>query len=91
MSTAQKAAATGSTVTIEYGDESYEIDPEGITLDALEAFESDKYIAGLKLILGDEQYARYKKAHPRVVDLEQFIQAMFAAVGKGNSGASSLS
>ena len=85
MTEAQEAAATGTPLAVEYDGETYAVDLEGITLDAAEALEAAHYVTFIKYLLGEEQYQRYKAGHPRVVDLEPFVRALWAAVGQGNS------
>lgn len=84
MTEAQEAEAKNTAFTIPWNGDDYTIDPEGITLDALEALEAEKVVTGMRLILGDEQYQRYKAANPRVADLAGFLKLVLGTV-QGNS------
>jgi len=76
----------GRIVTVDYEGHTYSFDADSVTIDALEDFENQKYIAAIRAILGPEQWATYKTRHPRAVDLDQFMGALLTAAGAlGNS------
>lgn len=88
MSEAQKAAATGGVIKIKYEGYTYSIDPEMLTLDTAEEAEAGRIATATKMMLGDEQYKKYKERHPQLLDLAPFYDALMKAVSAGNSSAS---
>ncbi|MCP3800319.1 hypothetical protein NLX83_13730 [Allokutzneria sp. A3M-2-11 16] len=57
--------------------------PEEFPLDALEAEEDGKPLTALRLILG-EQYPRWRSLARTGADVQQFSEAVTAALGLGN-------
>lgn len=77
--TPAKAEALGARITFEFDGETYDIAPAAEwDVDALEAFEDQKIITCVRLILGAEQWQRFK-AKPRTMgDLNGLFTAMQA-------------
>jgi hypothetical protein len=84
--TAAKAEALGEHITFDFDGETYEITPASEwDLDALEAFENDKVVTCVRLILGPDQWMRFRAAHKTVGDLNRMFAAVQrAGVGSGN-------
>ena len=79
-------------VTIDYEGETYTFDADAVTIDTLEDFENQKYIAAIRAILGPDQWADYKARHPKAAELDRFMAALLGAAGSvGNSSASAAS
>lgn len=78
--------ALGEAIPFTYDGVDYTVPPTSEwELDVLEAFEDGRFIAFLRKVLGPEQYAAYKKRHPKVADLEPFVVAVQKALGiEGN-------
>lgn len=78
--------ALAESVPFTYEGEDYSVAPSSEwDLDVLEAFENGKLVTFLRGVLGSEQYAAYRKAHPKVGGLEPFVVAIQKALGiKGN-------
>lgn len=83
MTKAQEAEAATTALVIPWNGDDYVVDPGAVTLDALEAFENERVITGMRLILGDEQYERYKTANPLASDLLGFLKLVLGTV-QGN-------
>lgn len=82
----------GRIVKVDYEGHVYSFNADEVSLDALEDFENQKYIRAIREILGAEQWAEYKRRHPKAVDLDRFMSALIGAAGPaGNSSASSVS
>lgn len=78
---AVKAEALGHGVTFEFDGETYEILPASEwDLDAIEAFEAQKAATGVRLILGDKQYKRFKSKPRKVADLTRLFEVMQAHI-----------
>lgn len=81
ITSAMKAEALGLAVSFEYDGETYEIMPASEwDLDAIEAFEAQKASTGIRLILGAEQYKRFKRKRRKVSDLSALFEVMQKAV-----------
>ena len=82
----------GRIVRIDYEGHTYTFDADEVSIDALEDFENQKYIRAVRAVIGPEQWAEYKSRHPKAVDLDLFIAALWDAAGAlGNSSASPAS
>lgn len=84
-STPAKADALGNNVSFEFDGDTYVIPPASEwDLDALEAFEADKVVTCVRLILGDAQWSGFRKTHRTVGDLNRMFAALQRAGGTGN-------
>lgn len=82
----------GRIVRVDYEGHAYMFDADEVTIEALEDFDDKRYIRAVRSILGDEQWAEYKRRHPKAVDIDRFLSALLAAAGAvGNPSASSAS
>jgi hypothetical protein len=84
--TARKAlaveASENSVVSFEYDGDTYTVDKnKAKDLDVLEAFEEEKIIRPMKLILGEAQYRAFRAKHSSSDDLEALGEAMFKVLG----------
>lgn len=85
--TAQDAAVSEASddniVTFEYEQRVYTIDKNLFTdnIEILEAFEDGKLITPIKLMLGDQQWLRFKNTKPNAEKLGKFAEELFKAVG----------
>ncbi|MEV1157734.1 hypothetical protein AB0J27_20280 [Micromonospora chokoriensis] len=82
---AVKADTTGDSLTFEHDGESYTITPPTTwDVDVFDALEDERVIAGVKLILGAEQWRKFK-SKPRTLTA---FYAMLADIEKavGTSG-----
>lgn len=80
MTNAQKAEAKREPLVVEWKGESYTVEVAEMTIDALEAVESEKWATASRLLLGDEQWARFKASNVTVAELAEFVQAINEAV-----------
>lgn len=81
-----KAEAIDADVTFEHDGETYVIGPsKSWDLDALEAFDDGRMTVCVRLILGDEQYRKFKRKPRSIGDLDAlFEEAQRAAGIEGN-------
>lgn len=84
MATAQKTEVEKEeTVTFEYDGETYTADADP-DLDVLEQSEMGRDIVAVRLLLGTEQNARFRKTHRKTRHLNELLEAYGAAAGTGN-------
>lgn len=55
---------------------------DDVDLGALEAFEANQIARGVRLLVGDEQYAKFRETHSKMSDLSSFMDAL---MNTGNS------
>lgn len=83
---ATKNDALGTTTTIEYNGDTYEVAPaEDWDLDVLEAIDDQRLTHALKALLGEDQYKTFRASNRKVSDLGKFFEVAGKAVGAGNS------
>lgn len=81
-----KADATGADVPFTFDGETYYTTPPAKwSLDAIEAFEADKVATCVRLLLGDDQWKRFKSKPRTIGDLNDMFQALQSAA-VGSSG-----
>lgn len=86
MTEAQKAAATGGLIPVEFDGDTYLVAPsEEWDISVLELVEESKVAGALKLLLGDKQWAAFRAGHGKVRDLTAMYEVLGSAVGTGNS------
>lgn len=80
------AEALGDKVPFTHEGVDYLLEPAAEwSVDALEAFESGKVMTFLRMILGEEQYAKYKATKPKAGAVSAFLEGIQKALGiKGN-------
>lgn len=49
--------------------------------EALEAFEAGRIVTFLRMILGPEQHNAFKATHPKIADVNAFVEAIQKALG----------
>ena len=77
-----KAEARGERATVVFDDDEYTIAPSGEwDIEALEAAEDGRVVTAVKLILGPEQWAEFRKDHKTVGELERFMEAIGGLMG----------
>ncbi|WP_458085815.1 hypothetical protein [Streptomyces malaysiensis] len=82
---ATKKDATGESTSFEFGGDTYNIPPaEEWDIDVLEAIDDQKLTHAIKALVGDEQYALFRKSNRTVKALGEFMQAATEAAGSGN-------
>lgn len=75
------AEAKGTSTEFVYKEVTFTLPPaKKWPLEAIEAQESNKMLTFLKAVLGDPQYAEFKKAVPDLEELDLFLTEMFKAV-----------
>lgn len=57
---------------------------EDFPLEALEAEENGKHLTALRLVLGEEQYERWRSMARTAADAEEFSQVVMSELGVGN-------
>lgn len=83
--TAKKNDATGTAHVVEFNGETYDVPPaEDWDLDVLEAIDESRMTAALRALLGDDQYAKFRKTNKKVRDLGDFFTAAGKKVNAGN-------
>jgi hypothetical protein len=80
------AEALGDKVPFSHNGVDYLLDPASEwDADALEQYENGKIMTFLRMILGEEQYARFKATKPKVGAVNEFMLGIQKALGiKGN-------
>lgn len=80
---AMAEAKDDNIITFDFEQRVYTIDKNKFTddIDILEAFEDGKIITPIKLMLGDQQWLRFKSTKPNGEKLEAFANALLTAVG----------
>lgn len=82
---AQKADATSAKLKLDYDGDTFEIDPpEMWPIEVQEAVEANAPARLLALLLGDEQYQRFKSGR-LLMDLEGLAMEIGRVAGTGNS------
>jgi hypothetical protein len=77
-----KAEATGASMQIEYNGFTYEIPPSSQwDMDAVEAAEEGRMVTSMKLILGADQWAEFRKRNKTMGDLEGFMDRVAELTG----------
>ncbi|WP_405560685.1 hypothetical protein [Streptomyces sp. NBC_01180] len=80
-----KNDATGATHTVEFNGDTYQVPPaDDWDLDVLEAIDESHMTTALRALLGDEQYATFRKSNRKVRDLGAFFETAGKVVGAGN-------
>jgi hypothetical protein len=83
---AKKNDAEGTPTTIEFNGANYDVPPaEDWDIDVLEAIDDQRLTHALKALLGEDQYATFRKGNRKVSDLGKFFEVAGKAVGAGNS------
>lgn len=89
MTAVNEMLDTADTVTLEHAGETYaveKIDPEDPPVDLMEALEDGKAVAACRLLLGDDQWAKFKKSKPKASDLNRLVsKALGTEAGKSGS------
>jgi hypothetical protein len=85
--TAAKAEATKKKASFEYDAETYTIaSTKEWGIDVIEAIEDEKIVSAIRAILGDKQWANFKKKPRTVDDLNTLFEHISKAAGlQGNS------
>jgi hypothetical protein len=80
------AEALGDKVPFTHNGVDYLLDPASEwDVEALEQYENGKIMTFLRMILGAEQYARFKATKPKVGAVNAFMEGIQKALGiKGN-------
>lgn len=82
---AQKADATSAKLQVSYDGETYEIDPPDLwPIDLQEAVEARAPARLIAILLGDEQYRRFKRGGRPMGDLEKLALEIGKVAGTGN-------
>ena len=77
-----KAEATGDDATVEFRGYTYRIPPSSKwSLDAVEAAELGNIVSASRMLLGDKQWAKFRKRNSTLGDLEAFMDAVKAVSG----------
>ncbi|MGW6754529.1 hypothetical protein [Streptomyces sp. NPDC055006] len=85
MATTKKNDAIGEVHVVEYNGETYAVPPaDDWDLEVLEALDENHVTAALRSLLGDEQYAKFRKSNTKVRALGEFFTAAGKKVGAGN-------
>ncbi|MGW2591663.1 hypothetical protein ACWCXC_15560 [Streptomyces sp. NPDC001515] len=83
---ATKSDATHTPATVEFNGAVYRVPPaEDWDIDVLEAIDDQRITHAVKALLGEEQYATFRKANRKVADLGRFFEVAGKAVAAGNS------
>lgn len=86
MATPAEFEAKGQKISFQYDGETFEVlPPAEWDVEALEAVEDQKIVTCIRLILGDEQWKRFK-ARPRTVGDLNALFAVMQARALGPSG-----
>ena len=83
---ATKNDVTGTPFAVEFNGETYNVPPaEEWDIDVLEAIDDQRITHAVKSLLGEEQYATFRKTNRKVADLGKFFEVAGKAVSAGNS------
>lgn len=84
----QREAEGDDTISIEYRNHTYIVsaDQDDWTIDALEAFERNHVIAGVRELLGPEQWAKFKSRHNNRRAFRGFLDEVSEVFGFGTTG-----
>ncbi|MFI7009968.1 hypothetical protein [Streptomyces sp. NPDC050145] len=81
----KKNDATGKPTTIEFNGDTYEVPPaDEWDIDIVEAIDEQRITHALRALLGDEQWAKFRKTNRKVPALGEFLTAAGKAVNAGN-------
>ncbi|MGW6920849.1 hypothetical protein ACWGA9_06130 [Streptomyces sp. NPDC054950] len=82
----KKNDATGEPLSVEFNGDTYLVPPaDDWDLDVLEAIDDQRMTHALKSLIGDEQYAMFRKSNRKVSDLGKFFETAGKQAGTGNS------
>ncbi|MFE9335274.1 hypothetical protein [Streptomyces sp. NPDC007063] len=85
-----KNDATSTDVAVEYSGATYHVPPaDDWDIDVLEAIDDQRITHAVRALLGDAQYAEFRKGHRKVKAMAEFFEAAGKAVNAGNSPGSS--
>ena len=77
-----KAEARSEDTTIEFDGETYAIPPSSEwDIEVIEAAEEGRIVASTKLLLGPDQWAKFRKDHKTAGELERFFEALGGVMG----------
>jgi hypothetical protein len=80
-----KADVLANGVTFEFDGKTYAIPPtDEWPLDALEAMEKEQGVTFARLLLGEPQWAIFRREHSTAKDLNGLMEALQEAAGLGN-------
>ncbi|MET8880557.1 hypothetical protein [Streptomyces rubiginosohelvolus] len=83
---ATKNDVTGTPSAVAFNGETYMVPPaEEWDIDVLEAIDDQRITHAVKALLGEDQYATFRKSNRKVADLGQFFEVAGKAVSAGNS------
>lgn len=85
---AQIEAEGAETVQVEHNGESYTFPAlvDELDGDAYDAFEDQRYSRGLRVVLSDEDWDRFKATKPKLKEYRALVNAWMAAVGVTSAG-----
>ncbi|WP_103529511.1 hypothetical protein [Streptomyces sp. SM12] len=79
-----KNDALGKPFRVEFNGDSYSIPPtEDWDIAVLENFDSGKMTLGIKALLGDDQYAAFRKSNTKIKAFTEFFEAVNVVVDAG--------
>jgi tRNA U38,U39,U40 pseudouridine synthase TruA len=82
----KKNDALGTPTEVEFNGETYSVPPsDDWDIDVLEAIDDQKMTHALKALLGEDQYAKFRKSNRKVSALGEFMNVAGEAVKAGNS------
>lgn len=85
MTVSKRADATGEAREVEFNGETYVVPTaDDWDIGVLEAIDEQRMTHALKALIGEEQYARFRKSNRKVRDLGNFMNAAAKVVGAGN-------
>jgi hypothetical protein len=71
-------------IAVEFEDVTYHVPPVGQwPIDAMEAAEQGRGITATRLVLGDDQWAEFRKHHSTGAEVEAFMDAIKAVIANG--------
>lgn len=80
-----KNDATHTPFKVEFGGETYLVPPaDDWDLEVIEAIDDQRLSHAMKALLGEEQYATFRKSNRKVSSLGAFFEVAGKAVGAGN-------
>lgn len=82
----KKEDATGTGTAVEFNGDTFLVPPaEDWDIDILEAIDDQRMTHALKALLGEDQYAKFRKTNRKVTQLGEFFAVAGKQVGAGNS------
>jgi hypothetical protein len=82
----KKNDVTGDPIAVEFNGETYMVPPaDQWDLDVLEAIDDQRMTHALKALIGDDQYALFRKGNRKVSDLGEFFTTAGKAADAGKS------